>query len=172
MPEWAVAIVVGLASGLLGTLLTIGHERGAEFRTRMLEAADGFLNVAAACYELMTDVRKSFEGDERGDESGRKLDELRDARRNLLTINMPRIRLLFGGEGESEAWERATDAHTALESFEAVYRSSRTATGLRLADGALESAVTRWSDAIGDFPRAARNDVRRSAIGTRLRRIG
>ena len=40
-PTWAV-IVVAVASGLLGTLLTISHERAAELRTRMLNAADEF----------------------------------------------------------------------------------------------------------------------------------
>jgi hypothetical protein len=47
-PTWAV-ILVGLAGGLLGsaaaTLLTISHERAAEFRTRMLNAADDFSTV-------------------------------------------------------------------------------------------------------------------------------
>jgi hypothetical protein len=44
-PTWAV-ILVGLAGGVIGsavtTLLTISHERAAEFRSHMLNAADDF----------------------------------------------------------------------------------------------------------------------------------
>jgi hypothetical protein len=45
MPVWA-AIIIGLGSGTVGTLLSISHQRGAEFRTRMLEAAVEFVGTA------------------------------------------------------------------------------------------------------------------------------
>lgn len=54
VPLWA-AILIGVSSGLLATLVRIGHERGAEFRTRMLNAAEGFLSAAdRASGELRT----------------------------------------------------------------------------------------------------------------------
>jgi len=43
-----VGVGAGLLSGLIGTFLTISHERGAEFRTRMLAAAEDFLRTAEA----------------------------------------------------------------------------------------------------------------------------
>lgn len=53
-PTWAV-ILVGLGSAvlgsLLGTLLTISHERAAEFRSRMLSAADEFSTGAISALQ-------------------------------------------------------------------------------------------------------------------------
>jgi hypothetical protein len=50
-PTWAV-LLVALGSGLLGIWLQISHERGAEIRTRMLDAADQFsTGVVAALQE-------------------------------------------------------------------------------------------------------------------------
>jgi hypothetical protein len=49
VPVWA-AVVIGLgsgvASGLFGTLLSISHQRGAELRSRRLDAASEFLRRA------------------------------------------------------------------------------------------------------------------------------
>jgi len=42
-----IALVTGLGSGLvgsvIGTMLTVSHQRAAEFRSRMLSAAEDFL---------------------------------------------------------------------------------------------------------------------------------
>ena len=61
MPVWA-AIIIGLASGLVssivGTLLTIRHERGAEFRTRMLTAAEDYLRFGnESTVPLLKEIR-------------------------------------------------------------------------------------------------------------------
>ena len=60
MPTWAVILVgisAGLLSGLVGTLLTISHERGAEVRTRMLAAAEDFLTTAKTCRKAVRMAR-------------------------------------------------------------------------------------------------------------------
>lgn len=57
MPNWAVAVIValvGLVSGLGGVLATISHERTAEVRKRMLDAADDF---SRSLFEAMTSLR-------------------------------------------------------------------------------------------------------------------
>jgi hypothetical protein len=63
MPVWA-AVVIGLgsgvASGLLGTLLSISHQRGAEWRSRRLDAAAEFLRRAEEVRRL---ARRGPEGD-------------------------------------------------------------------------------------------------------------
>lgn len=48
MPGWVVALLValvGLAGAVLGTYVRIVHERSAEIRTRMLDAADSFVTA-------------------------------------------------------------------------------------------------------------------------------
>jgi hypothetical protein len=58
-PTWAV-ILVGLAGGVIGsavtTLLTISHERAAEFRSHMLNAADDFSTAAIVALQQTRDV--------------------------------------------------------------------------------------------------------------------
>jgi hypothetical protein len=58
-----VAIVVGLGSGLgssmVSTLLTVSHERAAEFRSRMLQAAEDFLRRAEAARRLVRRPRST-----------------------------------------------------------------------------------------------------------------
>src|ERR1044072_5576652 len=53
-PTWAV-ILVAFISGVLGSLLTAGatasHERAAEFRSRLLNAADEFSTAAIAALQ-------------------------------------------------------------------------------------------------------------------------
>jgi hypothetical protein len=56
-PTW-VTILVGLLSGVVGSALTttlrISHERGAELRGRMLDAADSFAAASAAAFHAST----------------------------------------------------------------------------------------------------------------------
>ncbi len=56
VPLWA-TLLIGLAGGVLGTLFTIGHERGAEFRTKMLPLADEFLQTLTDAANRVGDVR-------------------------------------------------------------------------------------------------------------------
>src|SRR6476620_10273469 len=66
-PTWAV-ILVGLAGGLLGstvaTLLTISHERAAEFRSRMLNAADDFSTGAITALQQARNAAGEIKRDE------------------------------------------------------------------------------------------------------------
>jgi hypothetical protein len=76
-PTWAV-ILVGLGSAVIGslftTLATISHERAAELRTRMLNAADEFSTGASAAIQQMyvagIEIRKEI--DQRGEGGGGK----------------------------------------------------------------------------------------------------
>ena len=58
-PTWAV-IFVGITSGALASLvtavLTVSHERAAEFRSRMLNAADEFSTAAIAALQQTRDA--------------------------------------------------------------------------------------------------------------------
>jgi PleD family two-component response regulator len=58
-PTWAV-ILVGVTSGALGSLVTAvvtaSHERAAEFRTRMLNAADEFSTAAIVASQQTRDT--------------------------------------------------------------------------------------------------------------------
>jgi len=66
MPVWA-AVVIGLGSGLLsglvGTFATITHERGAEFRTRMLSAAEDFIRAAEGFRQAVRFARADLNKD-------------------------------------------------------------------------------------------------------------
>ena len=102
MPVWG-AIVVGLGSGLVssivGTLLTISHERAAEFRSRMLQAAEDFLRRAEA-------VRR-FARRPRNTAASEPLDALLDAWDDLVSA-VVLVELLFGHDSEAAYWARET----------------------------------------------------------------
>jgi hypothetical protein len=128
-PTWAV-ILVGLGSAVIGslftTLATISHERAAELRTRMLNAADEFSTGASAALQQMyvaaNEIRREIElgrkgsgkrskatpvGEERGFSPEiqahlHKVDEAVDD----AAAKQARIFLLFGNE--SPAGEAAT----------------------------------------------------------------
>jgi hypothetical protein len=167
MPSWAVAVIVGLASGLLGTLATIGHERGAEFRTRMLAAADDFLQATARCGVWVTDARTAFHTNAADTELTRVIDGLRGERTALITVMLPRLQLLFGEA--SATWQKATVALSALDNIEGVCRAKRAKTGLRPTLYAMDSQVERWAEAVGTLGAATRADVRRGPVGRGLR---
>jgi hypothetical protein len=55
VPGWLVALlvaIVGLVAGVLGTYVRIRYERGAEIRTRMLDAADEFVTAMTRAQDL------------------------------------------------------------------------------------------------------------------------
>ena len=102
MPVWG-AIVIGLGSGLVSsivsTLLTISHERAAEFRSRMLQAAEDFLRRAEA-------VRR-FARRPRSTAASEPLDVLLDAWDDLVSA-VVLVELLFGHDSEAAHWARKT----------------------------------------------------------------
>src|SRR5438105_12508829 len=117
MNVW-VAIVIGLGSGLFGTLATISHEREAEFRRRMIEAADEFVGRAMSIVIAIRDswlqlkledgtmTASAFEDetlDERMDRIFREID--------ALTLSLARVTLLFALERTVDA---AGDVATAI----------------------------------------------------------
>jgi hypothetical protein len=101
MPVWA-AIIVGLGSGLAGsivsTLLTISHERGAEFRGRMLQAAEDFLRQAETTRRAARRPRGTGAG---------PLGALLDAWDELVSA-VVLVELLFGHDSEAAYWARET----------------------------------------------------------------
>jgi hypothetical protein len=100
VPVW-VAIVVGLGSGLassmVSTLMTISHERAAEFRSRMLQAAEDFLRRAEAARRLVRRPRSTA--------AEEPLDALLDAWDDLVSATIM-IELLFGHDSEAAYWAR------------------------------------------------------------------
>jgi hypothetical protein len=100
-PAW-VTIIVALATGLLATLIRTSHERAAELRGRMLDAADEF----AAAVVGALHVARNTSGDIL---DARDDDLLIDAEGNLL----PEIRLLINDAGAAvdEAQSRAARVH-------------------------------------------------------------
>jgi hypothetical protein len=106
-PTWAV-VLVGLGSAVLGsllaTLLTITHERSAEFRSRMLNAADEFSTGAIEALqqaqvtagEVMKDSATPLvDGEGLRPEIQEQLDKVNAAFDDLLA-KQARIHLLFG----------------------------------------------------------------------------
>jgi hypothetical protein len=118
-PTWVV-ILVGLLSGAIGSvstaLITISHERGAELRTHMLNAADEFStqtiaalqSVRNAAGEILKDQTELLD-DHTGwfiDEIQPYLDGANDSVDDALS-KLARVHLLFGDD--SEAGIAATD---------------------------------------------------------------
>lgn len=103
-------IIVGLASGVIGTvistLLRISHERAADLRTRMLDAADDFVTAAVAAREAVDGVDTLLSVAEFIDQQP----ETKDARARFQAaheaidaaeIRCPRLRLLFGAMSDA-----------------------------------------------------------------------
>ena len=92
--SWAVVVVgfVGaLLGGLLGTFATIRHERGAEIRTRQLNAAEAFLTAATrASNELRVPEQVTHDG----------IIEGYTRASEAILQHIPLVQLLFGRESD------------------------------------------------------------------------
>jgi hypothetical protein len=125
MTTVVVAVLVAIASGLGATLLTISHERGAELRGRMLDAADEFSTRAVAALNV---ARNSFgeilvlSGEGPYVESDTIRSEIQEAIDRLglavaeAQARQARVRLLFGDE--SAAGLAAAEMITSLRDIE------------------------------------------------------
>ena len=85
------AVVVGLGSGLVSsivsTLLTISHERAAEFRSRMLQAAEDFLRRSEAVADRVSEAvmtAANGDGSVPPDLLGRLLNQMSRLQRQVL----------------------------------------------------------------------------------------
>ena len=165
VPLWA-ALLTGLAGGVLGTLFTIGHERGAEFRTRMLTAADEFLQALIDAVNRVGDVNALIKHQRvpkiRLDEAFADLDAARDE----LGVMLGRINLLFGRD--SPTWESASSADEAIRGSATVLRALRS--GEPDDQNLYVYFAAKLKAAADRFGADARSDVR--AVGLRpLRRL-
>lgn len=126
MPGWVVALlvaVVGLAAGLIGTYVRISFERGAEIRTRMLDAADDFVTAMTSAQDEVFNASlpvigwaHAWQGSPEGklrsdyDDKAQEAFEAGSAAWRTANERVPRIRLLFGVDSPaSSAAERASD---------------------------------------------------------------
>lgn len=172
-PLW-VTLVVGLGAGVLGSLLTttlrIRHEREADLRSRMLEAADEFVAAATKANERIGTLalRRSL-AEVRAGQGGNlaaptqaDLDALGplwdEASATLAETvrRLPRIRLLFGVD--ATAAERAGDV--CRKHSEAMVELVGTAAPRgEQAEELADDAETL----VDDFSRAARADLQRGS---------
>lgn len=163
VPLWA-TLLIGLAGGIIGTLATIGHERGAEFRTRMLTAADEFLQALTDAVNRVGDVRTLLreDGPPEGDvdEAFERLEEVLDE----LRIVLGRVDLLFGAE--TTTWDSASTA------YDAITGSAQALRALRAGEAGAENLFNFYGGklkaAADGFGADARHDVR--GIGLRFPR--
>jgi hypothetical protein len=121
-PTWVV-ILVGLTSGALGSLVTAGvtasHERAAEFRSKLLNAADEFSIAAIVALQKARNAAGRIREDKSPlvDPTGRfkpdiqsELDAANDAVDDLFA-KQARIHLLFGDESPASIAGAGTTAH-------------------------------------------------------------
>jgi len=172
-PLW-VTLFVGLGAGVLGSLLTttlrIRHEREADLRSRMLEAADEFVAAATKANERIGTLalRRSL-AEVRAGEGGNlaapaqaDLDALNplwdDASASLAETlrRLPRIRLLFGVDAASA--ERAGDV--CRKHSEAMVELLEFAAPRGEQAGAIAEEAETLVD---EFSRAARADLQRGS---------
>jgi hypothetical protein len=109
MPDWLVVLVAALAGGFATTLVRLRHERASELRSRMLEAADEFVEAYTTAREAIlaaqrevrnaasfleedvpADLLKKWE-----DQRAAAVKAAREAS-SALARRLPRIGLLFG----------------------------------------------------------------------------
>jgi hypothetical protein len=186
MPDWLLAIVValvGLGSGLAGTLLRLSHDRATELRSRMLEAADDFVDAYTTARDATTaasgNVRtlKAFGGEDVPDQLREQWQNERDtaitaarAASDALGRRRARIRLLFGVDSLA-----ARSAFSAYASLTMVTYSLDLAQDDDEPTRASEQEQLRQADrAIDDFGGRAREAILASPwtpVATRARKL-
>lgn len=168
MPVWA-AILLALGSGIFGTLATITHQRGAEFRTRMIEAADDLVAAATEAAVVARNISHEIQRihHEEGigvvtneppgfDEFAKRVDSV--------TIGAMRVSLLFG---ISEAAARATG-------FTPLFRSTIAGTLYAETRGENVDFQTAWDEYVRttqEFIASAREEIRSTALLRRIRSL-
>jgi hypothetical protein len=166
VPLWA-ALLVGLGGGVLGTLLTVSHERGAEMRTRMLDAADDYVHGSMQMANAARDLKYALLSRQRlnppDDELDALLAELRESA-DELSLTLARIQLLFGAS--SATWANATKAEAGNEKVIESYTAWRNSDpDFTIAE--LNANVAEATSAIDALGKAARREVRFGA-GARI----
>ena len=148
-----VALVTGLCSGLagsvIGTLLTVSHERAAEFRSRMLSAAEDFLKYG--------DMARRFARHAHGTSQEERIEALTalEIAWDDLVSASERVVLLFGPG--SKAASLAQEPVTELAEFRDLLRAA-VKLGSDLPDD-LNRHVWAASEAMGQFGVAAMAQV-------------
>jgi hypothetical protein len=121
MTTVVVAVLVAVASGLGATLLSISHERGAELRTRMLNAADEFsIAVVSALQQMRNTAGEITRAPRRPlidpqtelytDAFQTELDKVNDAVAGMFE-KLARVHLLFGDLSDTGRTATAIAAH-------------------------------------------------------------
>jgi hypothetical protein len=121
----AVAIIVGIVSGLAGTLLRVSHDRGAELRSRMLDAADGFSTRVVEALQAARHSTNAILAQDEEQLTDNELNWAPEAEEAFATFDRPvddvqarlaRVHLLFGQH--TPAGEAATEILKQLRSIE------------------------------------------------------
>jgi GNAT superfamily N-acetyltransferase len=156
VPTWAailVGVASGLGSGLVGTLLTIGHERAAEMRTRLLTAAEEFVRAAEACRKAIRDAR--------AEPSESTYNLVRDRYDDLVpTVTL--VELLYGFSSRPSL--RAKGVGSAF-----IDARDELAKGHSRDEAVIEEALRDFGESLTIFGEAAADQVRRGWLRRRLR---
>jgi hypothetical protein len=161
VPLWA-ALLTGLLGGVIGTLATINHERGAEFRTRMLTAADEYFQAFGLAMSRALDLElKLIPNDDETDLAERlSKEELDKAFREVdemvedAELKLVRLNLLF--DGLSGTYQTAAAGLSALSEDVEAARRLRAGEPREVRRGSVLD--------MDDFPKHVRRDVR--AVGS------
>ena len=176
VPLWAAALI-GLGGGVLAVLVRIVHDRGAEFRTRQIEAADHYLTTAyriqASCRQLWVPLYtgQALSADE-VDHHFADLEAARDEQ--MLALN--RMMLLF--EGRSRIGLPLVAYHDALDGMAgtlAVLYGRGTIeqfSGMTPGHGLYVSAAQKAGPTMVAFTEAVGKEMRQVWIRRKLGEIG
>jgi hypothetical protein len=147
MAVWA-AILIGLGGGVIGTLLSISHQRGAEFRTRQLDAAANFLESAEA-------LRRAARNP-----GGRSVAANRAIFADRWDELVPRVMLveLLFDDGSRTTYAARLAGSAFREVLDAIDRYGGSGDEEEL--GAIAPAIDEASEALQMFTAAAPHDVR------------
>jgi hypothetical protein len=160
--SWA-TIVVGFAGallgGLLGTFATISHERGAEIRTRQLNAAEAFLTAAGR-------VTNALRLPEEMTRDGMIEGYARES--EALLVHIPLVQLVFGRE--SEAARCARDAWGNYAVIADLLAASVKPAGLDHV-GRIREHHNKALRLLDDFGDAASAEVRKSPLRRRRQQL-
>jgi hypothetical protein len=167
VPLWA-AILIGLGGGGLAVFARIAYERGVEFRTRQIAAADEYIvtlgRTMKACRDLWVPLSVGDSLDP--DNADRRLTELRAARDEKF-IAPNRCFLLFNGLPRSREALVAVEeaAESAAGALEVLYGRADIETpipGMKPAHGLFTSAAERQGPALLELMVAVRLDVQQT----------
>jgi hypothetical protein len=178
VPLWA-AILIGLGSGVIGTLARIAYDRNAEIRNRMIQAADDFTISLFKTITILRDAESRIDShsDELVDDELEWIADIQDALDTVsaqvddLHERLARVQLLFGASASSPTTQRGHSILTAARNAHNALRDSPSSVNDPRARQQFNRNNMAVMNGVDPFTETAREELRAWTIVRWARRV-